>query len=386
MDWPKDPIELQDDFRPPFCPWKECPEHRRTEPGYRFAKSSSYSTRQQVGIPRFRCSTCRRRFSRQTFSTTYYLKRRDLLIPVAAGIVAGSAHRQIARSLECAPTTVTRLAQRLGRHAILLQARAVEALRGKVTEPFVLDHFETFEFTQDFPFGVATPVGAESWFVYGVDPAPHARTGKRTASQRLRIARRPVRDRHGCYVGSTLRTLELLRKLVDPRQRIVIRGDAHPAYAIAVRRHPDRSRFQASWFRNPKRGPKGSPRSAEAFARDDAMWVVDQLHKLVRHTGAHERRETIAFSRRLNAAMERFFLKVVWRNFVKRRSERKPAPVSPASWLGITEGPWRWARALAQRLFPCRETLPPVWAELYRRTWINPILETNTLHDKVNAY
>jgi transposase-like protein len=386
MDWPKDPVELQDGFRPPFCPWKECPEHRRTDSGYRFTKSSSYSTRQQTGIPRFRCSTCRRRFSRQTFSTTYYLKRRDLLAPVAAGIVAGSAHRQIARSLECAPTTVSRLAERLGRHAILLQARAVRFLQGSVKEPFVLDHFETFEFTQDFPFGVATPVGAESWFVYGLDPAPHARTGKRTPAQRLRIAGRPARDRRGCYLGSTLRTLDLLRNLVDSRRRIVLRGDAHPAYETAVRRHPERSRFEVSWFANPKRGPKGSPRSAEAIRRDDALWVVDQLHKLVRHSGAHERRETIAFARRLNASMERMFVKVVWRNFVKRRSERKPKPVTPASWLGLTEGPWRWVRALAMRLFPRRENVPEVWAELYRRDWVNPILEINTRHEKVNAY
>ena len=386
MDWPKDPIELQDDFRPPFCPWRECPEHRRTEPGYRFAGSGTYSTRQQSGIPRFRCRTCRRRFSRQTFSTTYYLKRRELLAPVAAGIVAGSAHRQIARSLECAPTTVARLAARLGRHAILFQARALRFLQGSVTEPFVLDHFETFEFTQDFPFGVATPVGAESWFVYGLDPAPHARTGKRTPAQRERIARRPVRDRKGCYLGSTLRTLELLRKLADPKRDIVLRGDAHPAYETAVRRAPERSRFRTSWFPNPKRGPKGSPRSPEAIARDHALWAVDQLHKLVRHTGAHERRETIAFSRRLNAAMERMFLKVVWRNFVKRRSERRPKPECPASWLGLTEGPWRWARALATRLFPQRETLPEVWCELYRRGWVNPILENNATHDNVNAY
>ena len=386
MDWPKDPVELQVEFRPPFCPWKECPEHRRTGPGYRFAWSGSYSTRQESGIPRFRCSTCRRRFSRQTFSTTYYLKRRDLLVPVAAGIVAGSAHRQIARSLECAPTTVTRLAERLGRHAILLQARAVRFLRGTVTEPFVFDHFETFEFTQDFPFGVGTPVGAESWFVYGLDPAPHARTGKRSPVQRERIAKRPSRDKRGCYLGSTRRTLDLLGKLADPARAVVLRADAHPAYAKALDRHPARSRFHARWYANPKRGPKGSPRPRQAVERDEALWPVDQLHKLVRHTGAHHRRETIAFARRLNAAMERMFVKIVWRNFVKRRSERKPTPVTPASWLGITEGPWRWVRALARRLFPHREHLPEVWAELYRREWINPILPNNTRHDNVNAY
>ncbi|HXU13164.1 MAG TPA: hypothetical protein VN898_14510, partial [Candidatus Binatia bacterium] len=113
-------------------------------------------------MPRFRCFTCRRTFSRQSFGLSYYLKRPELLVPVAAGLQAGSAHRQLARNLGCAPSTVTRLSARLGRHALLLMARALEHLRGGLTEPVVLDHFETFEFTQDLPFGIATPVGQDS--------------------------------------------------------------------------------------------------------------------------------------------------------------------------------------------------------------------------------
>ena len=110
-------------------------------------------------------------------------------MPVAAGLQAGSAHRQIARSLGCAPSTVTRLSARLGRHALLLQARALRHLAGRIQEPIVLDHFETFEFTQDFPCGIATPVGSQSWFVSGLDPAPHARAGTRSPAQRAQPAR-----------------------------------------------------------------------------------------------------------------------------------------------------------------------------------------------------
>src|SRR6266704_886538 len=87
-----------------------------------------------------------------------------------------SARGPIAR-----PTTA--LSARLGRHALLLQARALRHLAGRIQEPIVLDHFETFEFTQDFPFGVATPVGTQSWFVYGLDPAPPARAGRRSTTQ-----------------------------------------------------------------------------------------------------------------------------------------------------------------------------------------------------------
>ena len=189
-------------------------------------------------MPRFLCVSCGHTFSRQTFAVSYYRKRPELLRPVAAGLVAGSAHRQIARSLGCAPSTVTRLAARLGRHAILLLARALGELGGSVDEPFVLDHFETFEFTQDYPFGVATPVGAESWFVYGLDPAPHARSGPRSAMQQRRLEARPKRSVRGGYAGSTGRTLDLLVALGTPGS-VRVRGDGHPAYDQAVARHKD---------------------------------------------------------------------------------------------------------------------------------------------------
>ena len=306
--------------------------------------------------------------------------------PVAAGLVAGSAHRQIARSLGCAPSTVTRLAARLGRHAMLLLACALGELRGRVDEPFVLDHFETFEFTQDYPFGVATAVGSASWFVYGLDPAPHARTGRRSPEQQRRLSARPGRATRGGYAGSTRRVLGLLLPLATPGRTLVLRGDGHPAYDRAVQRRPASRRVLLERYPNPKRGPKGSPRSAAARVRDRAMFPVDLLHKILRHTLAHQRRETLAFGRRLNAVMERLFLAAVWRNFVKRRSERRPDPTTPAMHLGLTDAPWSWKRVLARRLFVRRVRLPDPWLSLYRRDWLTPVLPSNTRHRLARAF
>jgi len=163
-------------------------------------------------------------------------------------------------------------------------------------------------------------------------------------------------------------------------------GDGHPAYA-RIARHPQwAQRLRLQSHPNPKRGPRGSARSAEARARDQAMFPVDLLHMLLRHSLAHHRRETIAFGRRLNALMERLFVAAVWRNFVKLRSERKPEPVTPAMRIGLTDRPWNWRRVLSQRIFPYRETTPPVWQELYARSWDNPLLRHNTRHDSILAY
>ena len=334
-------------------------------------------------MPRFLCLTCRRTFSRQTFSTSYYLKRPELLLPTAAALQAGSALRQIARSLACAPSTPTRLAPRLGRHALLLHSRALAHLRGRLAEPVVLDHFETFEFSQDCPFGVATAVGSRSWFVYGLDPAPHARAGRLSAQQMRRLASRPRREVRGGYMGSARRTLATLLPLLPEGERLRLIGDGHPAYARAAARQP-LARLLS--FPNPPRGPKGSPRSAAARVRDRALFPVDMLHGLLRHSLAHHRRETIAFGRRLNALLERLFLAAVWRNFVKRRSERRPAPVSPAMRVGLARELWSWNRVLSRRLFPGRASLSPIQRDLYDRAWRTTLLPRNLHHDRVHAY
>ena len=384
MEWRFTPVQRLQRFRPPFCPRRECPDHRRTQPGYRAHAHGSYTRRRGAAVPRFRCPTCGRTFSRQTFSPTYYLKRPELLVPVAAGLVAGSAHRQIARLLSCAPSTVTRLSYRAGRHFLLVMSAALEALTDKPLEPIVFDHFETFEFTQDLPFGIATAVGQQSWFVYGIDPAPHARSGRRTASQQLRLDSRPARPRRGGYAGSTKRAIDRLLQLTSEGLHLVT--DDHESYRRTIQHHPQRARISHEIHRNPKRGPKGSPRSQKAIRRDRAMFASDLLHGLARHSMAAHRRETISFGRRLNALILRFYGFAIWRNFIKRRSERKAVDMTPAMQLGLTDRRWTWRQLFAWRRFPDRNRLDPLERLLYEQRWNTPVLPANTPHALRLAY
>ena len=120
--------------------------------------------------------------------------------------------------------------------------------------------------------------------------------------------------------------------------------------------------------------------------RDRAMFPVDLLHKILRHSMAHHRRETIAFGRRLNAVMERLFLAAVWRNFIKRRSERRSRSRTPASLLGLADEPWTWKRVFSRRLFFRRERMPEPWSFLYRRLWTTPILTANSEHQLARGF
>jgi transposase-like protein len=384
MEWRFTPVERLQRFRPPFCPRRECPDHLRTRPGYRAHVHGTYLRQRGGAVTRFRCLTCGRTFSQKAFSPTYYLKRPELLIPIAGGLVSGSGHRQIARLLDCAPSTVTRQAYRAGRHFLLAMSAALAALRHEPLEPIVLDHFETFEFSQDLPFGIATAVGQQSWFVYGIDPAPHRRAGKRTASQQRRVESRPARPHHGGYSGSVKRTLDRLLRLDPEGLRLVT--DDHESYRRTIQRHPERARIRHEIHPNPKRGAKGSPRSQKAIRRDRAMFACDLLHGLARHSMAAHRRETIAFGRRLNALVLRIYGFAVWRNFVKRRSERRAADTTPAMMLGLTDRRWTWRQVFAWRQFPDRYRLDPIERELYEQRWESPVLPANARHTLRLAY
>ena len=268
VDWPIQALEIQRRFAPAFCPRRACVQHTHRAPGrFRYRRAGAFVRADGRRVQRFRCAACRRTFSKQSFAFSYYLKRPELSVPIAAGLNAGSAHRQIARSIGCAPSTVTRRAARLGRHAILLLCRALDHL-DTVDEPVVLDHFETFEFTQDLPFGVATPIGHSSGFIYGLDPCPHPRTGSRSPAQAARLATRAKRSSRGGYAGSFKRTVEALLRISRTNGTLTLITDGHEDYRRVIAHHRDRGRLCHATYPNPKRQPKGSPRSKAAVERE----------------------------------------------------------------------------------------------------------------------
>ena len=257
------------------------------------------------------------------------------------------------------------MAERLGRHAILFHARCRTELPS-IVETIVHDHFEAFIGRQDRALGIGTAVGFESWYVYDVDPAPHRGSGRRPDRKPEGAA--PVRV-NGSYVRSIQRTFRGLIPHVSADRWLAANVDGRTEYKVAARASDLNSRVALKIYPNPKRGPKGTPRSREAIERDRAMFPVDQLHQLLRHSCADHKRETIAFGRRLESIIGRAHLLAVWKNFIKSRSERKPDRTTPAMRLGMTDSRWRWEQLLSRRLFPRRECVSDSARAIYRKSW-----------------
>jgi hypothetical protein len=269
----------------------------------------------------------------------------------------------------------------------LLHRVCLDALSG-ITEPLNYDDFETFTGTQYHPCGVGTLVGHHSWFLYGLGWAPHRRSGHLSPAQRRRRAewdRRCGRSVRDPYARSLRRLLDVLLPKTSGRSLSFISDDKKD-YARGIRRHPLGGRLRHLVFANPKRGPKGSQRTPEALARDRAMFPIDDLHRFLRHSVKVHARETIAFGRRVEAQLERAHLFAVFRNLVKRRSERRPRAITPAMWLGLTDSRWSWERVFARRLQPSRISGATAWPELYDRRMQTPTLRRTPPHALKLAY
>jgi hypothetical protein len=257
------------------------------------------------------------------------------------------------------------MAERLGRHAILFHARCRRDLP-LLSETLVHDHWEVFVGRQDQALGIGTAVGAQSWFVYDLDPAPHRGSGRRP--DRI-TGKEQASSSSRSYIRSIKRTFEGLIPHLPDGGTLTVNVDGRTDYRAALRESALKRRVLLRSYPNPKRGPKGSPRSPEAIERDHAMFPVDQLHQLLRHSCSDHKRETIAFGRRLESIMGRAHLMTVWKNFIKFRSERRPDRTTPAMRLGLTDTRWRFERLLCRRLFPNRERLTEIASRNYRKCW-----------------
>jgi hypothetical protein len=298
------------------------------------------------------CLHCRRNFSSQTFSTTYWLRRPDLPPLVFWRLLGCSAFRQIARELAVSPTTVLRQAARLGRHCLLFHER----LRPKRApdEPLVADGFESFEFSQYTPIHLHLAAGQTSHFAYGLTDSELRRKGRMTVQQKQR--RTVLEEAFGRPDPRSIeREVAALLAIVVPAGAAAeLHTDEHPAYPRALALLRDRAIEQRVISSR-------APRTIH-----NPLFPVNLLDLLLRHSSANHKRETIAFSKRRQSAIERAWVFLVWRNAMKSFSERK-RDATPAQRIGLLARRLGVEDVLAERLFPTRIALPPRWEDYYWR-------------------
>ena len=366
-------------FQPPHCPNPDCAFHEPCA-HWRFKRAGFFvRPSDQRRFQTFQCLHCGRKFSTRTFSTTYWLRRRDLYPRIASMICEGPALRQIARILNVAHATVGRHVARLGRHCLLFHHNLMQ--QAVVEESLVVDGFETFEYSQYFPFHINFAAGSDSWFLYHFTNAPLRRKGRMTPHQKRR---RAELERH--YGRPDPKAVErsiaeLLRPLLGMIQNktFVLHSDDHKAYPRALnclrQEEPDCPSIDHHITPSTARRTKENP-----------LFPVNLIDLQTRHSCANHRRETISFSKRRQSAMERAAIFTVWRDYIKRRSENGP-PESAAMHIGLLDWLLTWRQVLRRRLFPHHAQLPTEWVDYYWRRIKTVVLQDRqTEHACVYAF
>jgi transposase-like protein len=310
-------------FQPPRCPHRRCAAH--ADPPPRFCKRhGSYAVLCRAHrVPRFRCKSCGRTFSRQTFRMDYHDHRPDLNARLFELLASGVGLRQCARNLGLSLRCTELKARKLGRHLRRLNLN----LRGALSEGagFQLDELETYEDRRNTrPLSVPVLIEKASRFIVWAESAPIRPSGRMSAARRAAIAaeeRRygPRRDFSRSSVRRTLRRgSELARELdevpVDTDEKLSYPLLLHAAFGSRRLRHTRTNSKLARGTWNP-------------------LFAINHTEAMARDLMGRLRRESWLVSKRrrwLDIALHVF---IAYRNYVRRRFNSDKE--SPAQTLGF---------------------------------------------------
>lgn len=335
-------------FQPPRCPNRLCPQHRRPQPRF-FTRRGYYHPRCRAHpVPRYRCGTCRRGFSRQTFRLDYRDHRPDLNAKLFVSIATATGLRQTARNIGLTYTNTRHKFKKLARHIYRLNLN----LRGRLPEGSILvfDELETFEGRRNTrPLTLPLLIDKETRFVIWAESAPIRPRGKMSEARKEAIAEDELRygPRVDLSARAVRRTLRRGAQVTSALAVVELHTDEKPSYPVAARRAFGAGRLvhrtTSSKLARGTWNPLFAINHSEAMARD----LLGRL-----------RRESWLVSKKgrfLDLAMQVW---AAYRNFVRRRTNRDRE--SPAQMLGFLDRRMRPEQLLSWRQDWRRESIHPL--------------------------
>lgn len=333
-------------FVPAFCPLPDCVSFSGED--FRFTRKGSFRRAcDGMAVARFRCQSCERTFSRQTFRLSYRMRRPALRIQLFHLLTAKVTQRQAARILGCSRDTVDRLSRRLGRVARDFHRARMRPWRGRLEGTFQLDELETFE-THRLTRPVTVPVLIErrSYFILRTRTAPMGPRGRLSEENRKRVDL--DRERFGVRVNGSLGAvdacLRTLEEMLAPGALLHLQTDRKSSYRSLTRK-----RFSGrlgSHVRESSRRRRDYGNVLFPINHTLAM-LRDGVSRLVRRSwGASKCR------RRLQGHLD---LWTAYRNYVRGVTARSPN-VTPAMAIGVCRSPyrvreivsWRWPQLMVR--------------------------------------
>lgn len=296
-------------FQPPRCTNRRCPQHSHPSPRFFVRKGYYRALCRAQPVPRFRCRTCGRSFSRQTFRVDYRDHRPDLNAALFLSLASGLGLRQSARNLGLSPRCCELKSRKLGRHLRRLNL----TLRGPLPEGSRLqfDEFETYEGRRNSrPLSVPILLERDSRFVIWAESAAIRPHGRMSEARKRAIAedeRRfgPRRDHSERAIKRTLRrgaelATQLERVELETDEKLTYPRLAKEAFGAERLLHQTTNSKLARMTWNP-------------------LFPVNHTEAMVRDLMGRLRRKSWLVSKKrryLDLALHVF---IAYRNYVRRR-------------------------------------------------------------------
>jgi transposase-like protein len=329
-------------FDPPFCPDRNCPNH--LQPARFFYKRTGYYKPQcrTEPVPRFKCKTCNRGFSRQTFRADYGHRRPEINVAMLEMIVSGTGLRQIARMLKIGSRSIQARLRRFGTLHTKLHDRLCPSLPAGRT--FVFDEEETYEAASIRPLTVPLVVEAETWFVVSTAVGTIRRRAKKGSKRREKQDReeeeRGVRRDQSAKCVKQM--LEALQRRV-PEGSLELLSDEKPSYQKIVQELFGERATHVTISGEAPRTPA------------NPLFPVNNTIAMTRDNCGRLRRDSWLVSKRAQDLRHQLALYVVYRNYVRQHFNHDARHESPATFLGLlpraltVEETVRWRQDLGPR-------------------------------------
>lgn len=338
------------DFVPPRCPNQRCEQHARPT-GRFYRRCGFYWPRCRSGpVPRFRCRSCRRGFSRQTFRHDWRDRRPECNEPLFKLLTSGVSLRQSGRYLDLDIHSVQGKKRKMARTCQLLHDNLSLGLPSDRT--YLLDEEETYEGASIRPVTMPVLIEKDTWFVVSTAVGSIRRLAP--AGQRRRHRQEREEQLHGVrpdMSSSCVRqVLQQLARRVDGG-RIVLRSDQKPTYGpIAKEVFGERVVHETT-------------AGTRVRNTHNPLFPINTTLAMTRDNCGRLRRRSWLVTKRRQCLQNHLHLFVVYRNYVRRRFNHDRANETPAKLLQL----------LPRRMYPL-EVL--AWRQDWAALSIHPMSHT----------
>lgn len=303
--------QTQEIFSPPFCPNPKCLDHKCEGHIYtQYVRNGWKHTQKPPGFnQKFRCTTCKKGFSYNTFSIDFRKKIINLGEEVLFDSMNGMSNSSIALKLKVSEATVRNRFKFLGRQSLLFEKHMHKNLL--IKESVAYDGFESFTYDQYSPCYINTSVGSKSMYTYSTVFSPLNRKGRMTMDQNEKL--KQLIKVHGRYPTTAISdSSEYVFKWLREHSEgtLYLLTDEHQSYTRALRSI------------SLKNIEHTTINSKEARTTSNKLFPINHLHRSYRHFFSSQQREAIAFQKNEAGMMDKIQLMKTYKNFMRSKFSR----------------------------------------------------------------